>query len=121
MRMWWIEEEEKGEDGILVAKGALMTGKACETSDLHFPSVSKWMKKNIHICSVCPWLGLTEKWDRNGGGLWHVPPSIMGCLEVPGTQRVRNLTSIHEDMGYIPDSDPMLLWLWCRPAATAPI
>ena len=42
-----------------------------------------------------------------------------------------NLTSIHEDAGSIPavscavsrrhGSDPTLLWLWCRPAATAPI
>ena len=53
-----------------------------------------------------------------------------------------NLTRIHEDAGLIPglvrwikgsgvavscgvglrhSSDPVLLWLWCRPAATAPI
>ena len=46
-------------------------------------------------------------------------------------QRSTNLTSIHEDaasisglavscgVGHRHGSDPVLLWLWCRPAATA--
>ena len=54
-------------------------------------------------------------------------------------QQLTNLTSIHKDAGSIPDLtqgyrsraavscgvghrhglDPVLLWLWCRPAATA--
>ena len=37
-----------------------------------------------------------------------------------------NPTSIHKDAGLIPDlaqgvKDPTCLWLWCRPAAAAPI
>ena len=42
------------------------------------------------------------------------------------TQRVKNPTSIHEDTGLILGriqriKDLVLLWLWCRLQATAPI
>ena len=41
-------------------------------------------------------------------------------------QQLKNLTNVYEDMGLIPGltlwvKDLALLWLWCRPAATAPI
>ena len=41
-------------------------------------------------------------------------------------QQVKNPTSIHEDAGSVPAptqciKDLTLLWLWCRPAAIAPI
>ena len=51
----------------------------------------------------------------------------MFVLGVPiVAQQLTNLTSILENAGLIPGltrwvKDPMLLWLWCRPAVTAPI
>ena len=41
-------------------------------------------------------------------------------------QQVKNWTSIHEDVGYVPGltqwvKDLAQLWLWCRLAATAQI
>ena len=63
--------------------------------------------------------------------LWGFP------LWLSGLSWLKNPTCIHEDVGLIPGLtqwgknpafighkcglDPVLLWLWCRPAAAAPI
>ena len=63
-----------------------------------------------------------------GKGETFVSPLINNVImEVPVTaQWLTNLTNIQEDTGLIPGLDqwvydPALLWLWYRPAATAPI
>lgn len=88
--MWQMEGEEKEQDGILLAKGTLVTWKVCETLNVYFPSAAKWIKdlvkgiftftcSSLCSCSSLFFL-LMEEWDRIGGGIWHVPPSKMGCL-----------------------------------------
>ena len=51
----------------------------------------------------------------------------MPSVGIPAvSQRLKNRTSIHKDASSIPGlahwvKDPELLWLWCRPAAAAPV
>ena len=97
---------------------------------------------------MCPWVSIAgnysiviTKIEHKGGHLAGVGESKKakeGVLVV--AQQVKNQTSIHEDAGLIPvlsglriqscvscsfgrrcSSVPELLWLWCRPAAAAPV
>ena len=84
------------------------------------PFVAKWMDTEVIIPSET---SQKEK-DKH-----HMTSPMCRILQRRSSHRgsaVRNPTSIHEVVGSISGlvhwvKDSALLWLWCRPAAAAPI
>ena len=85
---------------------------------------------------MCWVKGILRQKRCTGSRRWHIlgTSSCFGCSgrkkKELGSSHCgsaeRNLTSIHDDVGPIPGpahwvKDPVLLWLWDRPGAAAPI
>ena len=81
------------------------------------------------------WMKDFDIFGQRGEGRWKFHIFLKDCLcslkvwfrwsSHHGSAKM-NLTGIHEDTGSIPAltqwvKDSMLLWLWCRPVAAAPI